>query len=116
MKKKLFFILFVFCLAHPPAPNPDPCNGIAFAEEKLVAAYYSDRYHVVSCKIAQKIHADDRVYYKNPEEAAAAGLVPCKKCSPPVPADFKRSNKNFMSNKKSDADSEDEQAIGLLEK
>ena len=76
------------------------------ADEQLVAAYYSDRYHVASCKIAQKIHPDDRVYYKNPEEAAAAGLVPCKKCNPPVPAGTEKPKQNFKLKSKLDPDSD----------
>ena len=87
--------------------------GISFAAdenktEKLVAAYYSDRYHVASCQIAQKIHPDDLVVYKSPEEALAAGLVPCKKCNPPVPANYKKSARNFELKKKKDTDPEDE--------
>ena len=77
-------------------------------EEKLVAANYSDRYHVASCKIAQKIHPDDLVVYKNPEEAVAAGLAPCKKCNPPVPADFKTVSQNFELRKKSGVNPEEE--------
>ena len=52
---------------------------------KLVAAVSSDRYHVSTCKIAQKIHPDDLIVFKTPEEAWAADLMPCKKCNPPVP-------------------------------
>ena len=74
--------------------------GVAFAAEKLVAAYYSDRYHVASCKVAQKIHPDDVTVYKSPEEAVEAGLSPCKKCNPPVPADYKKASRNFELKKK----------------
>jgi len=58
--------------------------AVLFAEpEKLIASNYSDRYHRLSCKVAQKISADEAVYFSTPEEAAAANLVPCKKCCPP---------------------------------
>jgi methylphosphotriester-DNA--protein-cysteine methyltransferase len=58
----------------------------AFAADspKLVASNYSDRYHRADCKIAQKIHKDELIEFKTPEEAIAAGLVPCKKCNPPT--------------------------------
>lgn len=58
--------------------------GQAFSSgPELVASQYSDRYHRISCKVAQKIRSQDRVYYNTPEEALAAGLDPCKKCDPP---------------------------------
>jgi hypothetical protein len=69
--------------------------SVACAAEKLVAAYYSDRYHVASCKIAKKIHSEDIRLYATPEEAFEAGLAPCKKCNPPVPENFKKAAKNF---------------------
>ena len=75
--------------------------------EKLVAAHYSDRYHVASCKIAKKIHPDDLVVYQTPEEAVAAGLTPCKKCNPPVPKDYKKSNNNFELKKMKELDVEE---------
>ena len=75
-----------------------------YAGEKLVAAYYSDRYHVASCKIAKKIHPDDLVVYKSPEEAVEAGLVPCKKCNPPVPKDKTNAQKFNFGSKKKNAD------------
>ena len=106
MKKKLFFIFLLYFLSQPSPLNPQPYCDVAFAGEKIVAAYYSDRYHVASCKIAQKIHPDDLVTYKAPEEAVAAGLVPCKKCNPPVPADYKKTVQSFGSKKKADSDAE----------
>jgi len=57
---------------------------------KLVAAAYSDRYHLPSCKIAQKIAPEDLKTFNTPEEAVAAGFVPCRKCNPPVPKDYRR--------------------------
>ena len=80
-------------------------TSFSFASnEKLIAAYYSDRYHVASCKIAQKIHPDDRVYYDTAEAAVAAGLIPCKKCDPPVPANYKKTVQSFASKKTADSD------------
>ena len=73
LKRVFLFFLMLSC-------------GISFAEDvKLVASNYSDRYHLSTCKIAQKIHEDELVVFKTPEEAWAAGYVPCKICNPPVP-------------------------------
>ena len=96
--KSLFFIIFLTSFFGMMS---------AHAAEQLVAAYYSDRYHVASCKTAQKIHPDDRVYYKSPEEAVAAGLAPCKKCNPPVPAGTEKPKQNCKLKNKLDPDPEE---------
>ena len=57
-------------------------SSVAAEKVRLIASNYSDRYHVSTCKVAQKIHADESLYFANPEEALAANLVPCKKCYP----------------------------------
>jgi hypothetical protein len=59
------------------------------AQPKLVASDSSDRYHLASCKIALKIYPDERLNFVSPEEAVAAGLVPCKKCDPPASSSVK---------------------------
>ena len=81
--------------------------GLAFsalglaAEPKLVASNYSDRYHLSTCKIAQKIHEDELVIFKTPEEAWEAGYLPCKKCKPQVPKGKENTQKfNFGSKSK----------------
>ena len=75
---------------------------LSFASDtKLVAASYSDRYHLPSCKIAQKIAPEDLKKFNSPEEAVAAGFIPCKKCSPPVSKDYMRGKMNFSTSKKS---------------
>lgn len=54
-----------------------------FADEgKLIASNFSDRYHLPSCKIVKKIYPDEKITFGSPEEAAAAGYGPCKKCFP----------------------------------
>jgi methylphosphotriester-DNA--protein-cysteine methyltransferase len=57
---------------------------------KFVAATYSDRFHRADCKIVRKIDAADLVSFEKPEEAIAAGFVPCKKCAPPASSEKKR--------------------------
>jgi len=75
MKKTFLWILFaLLCVS----------ATVAAAEKvSLVASRYSDRYHLSSCKIAKKIRAEDLMTFAAPEEAVAAGLVPCRKCNPP---------------------------------
>ena len=83
-------------------------STLAFAAEpKLVASSYSDRYHISTCKIAQKIEPDDLVVFQTPEEAFAAGYGPCKKCNPPAPKDKKYMEKyNFQKRAHNDPDTE----------
>ncbi len=56
----------------------------AQGKARFVASNYSDRYHLESCKVAQKIPPEELVVFAAPEEALAASLVPCKKCYPPT--------------------------------
>ena len=98
MKKIVLFILIVALFINPKI--------ICAADSpKLVAASYSDRYHLPSCKVAQKIAPEDLKTFNTPEEAAAAGFVPCKKCNPPAPKDFKKERTNFSSKKNVDPNS-----------
>ena len=68
----------------------------------MVASNYSDRYHVSTCKIAQKIHEDELIVFKTPEEAWDAGYIPCKKCHPPVPKGREQQPKYNFSKRSSD--------------
>ena len=96
--RKLFILSAVLLLACP-----------AFAAgPKLVAADYSDRYHVSTCKIVQKIPAEHLVTFATPEEAWGADLVPCKKCNPPVPSGKKAHGPNFGSKNVSPDDTDTE--------
>ena len=79
-------------------------KAFAAEETKLVAASYSDRYHLPSCKVAQKIAPEDSLIFNSPEEAVAKGLMPCKKCNPPVPKDYKREKSNFGAKKNANSD------------
>lgn len=66
----------------------------AMADEALVASKGSDKYHYANCTAAAKISADKKIEFKTPEEAAAAGYTPCKKCNPPT--------ESFVASKNSD--------------
>jgi len=50
----------------------------------LIASKNSDKYHNQDCKLALKIKQENMIRFKTAEEAAQAGLVPCKKCNPPA--------------------------------
>ena len=71
-------LILIFCFSTAPVFISGPVLG--GGDERLVACNYSDRYHLVSCKIVQKIDPEYRVYFNNEQEASAAGFVPCKKC------------------------------------
>ncbi len=60
------------------------CLQATAGEVKLIASNYSDRYHVSTCKVAQKIPLKESLFFQSPEDAIAAGLRPCKKCNPPA--------------------------------
>ena len=70
----------------------------------VVASSYSDRYHLPSCKIAQKIAPEDLLVFNSPEEAAAKGFVPCKKCNPPAPKGMAEPKSNFSHSSKGKTD------------
>lgn len=78
------------------------------AAQKLVAADYSDRYHVSTCKIVQKIPPEHLLTFATPEEAWEADLAPCKKCNPPVPAGKEIRGSNFSSKNTSKDDPDPE--------
>ena len=101
MKKIFAFLVGVFLISG--------FGMKAFADEgtKLVAASYSDRYHLPSCKVAQKIAPEDILVFNSPEEAAAKGYVPCKKCNPPAPKGKAAEKSNFSHASKKQANESD---------
>lgn len=62
----------------------DPFCLTAAEKYKLVAANYSDRYHLSTCKVAQNIPAEDLLVFETPGQAIEGGFRPCRKCDPPV--------------------------------
>ena len=74
---------------------------------KLVASNYSDRYHLSTCKIAQKIPAEELLNFASPEQAFEAGYSPCKKCRPPVPKGKENLQKYSFSSKSRKAGADD---------
>ena len=85
--RKWFAILsivgIVFCL----------CGEAVAGEETVVASKYSDRNHLPSCKLADKLDADEIISFKSPKEAEAAGYMPCRKCHPLAVSTNLRTNK-----------------------
>ncbi len=78
MKKRVWLVLAIAVLAFLFLTVSTALAG------KVVASSYSDRYHESSCKLAQKIRKADLILFNSPQDAADAGLVPCKKCHPRV--------------------------------
>jgi methylphosphotriester-DNA--protein-cysteine methyltransferase len=46
------------------------------------ASANSDKFHLLNCKYAQQISAQNLVHFACREEAIAAGYVPCEVCKP----------------------------------
>ena len=70
MKKfVLVFVVFFLLAAYATAAD-------------FLASKNSTKYHVPSCKLAQKIKPDNMVKFESPEDALKAGYEPCKKCEP----------------------------------
>ena len=85
--RKALSLLSLVCL-YLTCPFGTRSGGFAAAGDiKLIASDSSDRYHLSTCKIAQKIRPGEVVVFQTPEEAWEGGYVPCKKCNPPVPKD-----------------------------
>jgi len=43
----------------------------------------SNKYHIPSCRWAQKIKPSNLVKFNSPSDAIKAGYIPCKVCTPP---------------------------------
>lgn len=43
----------------------------------------SDKYHYPTCRWDKKILTTNLVVFSSPEDARAAGYIPCKVCKPP---------------------------------
>ena len=82
--KKPAAILNVFISVFIIAAGLFFSNAVIGDQDKIVASNYSDRYHLSSCKVAQKIPPEELLIFATPEEALATDLVPCKKCNPPT--------------------------------
>jgi micrococcal nuclease len=48
-----------------------------------VGSKISDKYHYPSCFWAQKIAAENEIWFSSTEEAKSGGYIPCKVCKPP---------------------------------
>lgn len=51
-------------------------------EGQLVASSTSKKYHRPDCRYAQKIKPENRVNFRNENEAKSQGYIPCKSCNP----------------------------------
>ena len=51
-------------------------------EYKYVGNIKSKKYHKLNCRSAKKLKSNNRVYFKDTEEAGKQGYAPCKLCKP----------------------------------
>lgn len=60
-------------------PQPPP----ATSEGSYVGSVKSDKYHYPSCRWAQNINPENKIWFGSVAEAKAAGYSPCGTCRPP---------------------------------
>lgn len=60
------------------------CSIGITGDTKFVGSKNSNKYHYTWCKWALKIKPSNLVTFDSPEEAIAAGYIPCKVCKPPT--------------------------------
>lgn len=49
---------------------------------KYVGSLESDKYHLPGCRFAEKITAENEIWFDTEEEAVATGYKPCGVCNP----------------------------------
>jgi len=60
------------------------CSMAISGDTKFVGSRNSNKYHYTWCRWALKIKPENLVVFNSPEEAIAAGYIPCKVCKPPT--------------------------------
>jgi methylphosphotriester-DNA--protein-cysteine methyltransferase len=81
--RKLLGVIILFFLLIPCAISAE-----------FWASKKSNKYHYPDCKWAQKIHPENLIIFKTPEEAIKAGYIPCKVCRPPTSSKSQSDTKN----------------------
>lgn len=68
-----------------PYKEDDPVQGAETLQVNrfYVGWAYSNTYHYPDCRWAKNIPLGSQVWFSSPEEAKAAGYVPCSTCKPP---------------------------------
>ncbi len=87
--KKLLAVLIFLLLSIPFAVSAE------FRESKE-----SNIYQYPDCKWAKKIHPENLIKFKTPEEATKVGLIPCRVCRPPMSSKSESSIIMYQSNAK----------------
>ena len=59
-------------------------SALAAEDGSFVASKNSDKYHLATCSLAQKIDDANKVTFDKAEKAVKAGYSPCKVCNPPT--------------------------------
>lgn len=68
-----------------PQPQVQPVPEqpqVPVTEGQYVGSKESDKYHYPSCRYAEKITSENRMWFKDADAARAAGYVPCGVCKP----------------------------------
>lgn len=82
--RRAMAVTLVACLLWAALCAPSLASGQSQkdSEKKFVGSKNSDKYHVLTCKWAERIKPENRRYFASVEEAQKAGYVPCKICKP----------------------------------
>jgi hypothetical protein len=81
----LFVIIigaFAYTSLNKPSSNPNT-NGNQQTTQQFVGSKNSDVYHYPSCTYAQRIKAENRIWFSSSQDARNHGYRPCKVCHPP---------------------------------
>lgn len=72
--------------AQPAAASGTPAAAAGTGDPPAAGALFAKRglkkVHRPGCVFGERIHAEDRVFFKSLQEATAAGFEPCKICRP----------------------------------
>jgi len=73
--------LYLLSLPKPPTTST-PSQNQQTTIERVVASKESNVYHKPSCRYAEKIKSENKIWFDSPAEARAAGYRPCEVCNP----------------------------------
>ncbi len=62
------------------SPTPDPEQATTPTSGAFVGSTQSDKYHTPGCRWAKKITDDNRIWFKDAEDAKNQGYTPCGTC------------------------------------
>lgn len=75
-------LLVLVCLLLASCADEPQQQVMPDSDDKYVGSVNSDKYHYPSCRWAKKIKPENRVWFKDKDDARRQGYVPCKVCKP----------------------------------